>query len=148
SPSLPCVVTVPAGPMREFLADTDAVVPPGGEPGAPALAAEMARVLGGEERRPPPPCRTCSRSSRAATLCRSFRSRRSSLGPASPHGTAPPHGSAHRRPPTRPRTARLRRRAAPTGSLPRGSPLPRGRCPRVTAAATDSRTAAPTAADD
>jgi len=48
SPSLPCVVTVPAGPMREFLADTDAVVPPGGEPWAPALDAEIARMLGGE----------------------------------------------------------------------------------------------------
>jgi hypothetical protein len=48
SPSLPCVVTVPAGPMREFLADTDAIVPPGGEPWAPALDAEIARMLGGE----------------------------------------------------------------------------------------------------
>ena len=48
SPSLPCVVTVPAGPMREFLADTDTVVPPGGEPWAPALDAEIARMLGGE----------------------------------------------------------------------------------------------------
>ena len=48
SASLPCVVTVPAGPMREFLADTDAVVPPGGEPWAPALDAEIARMLGGE----------------------------------------------------------------------------------------------------
>jgi len=42
------VVTVPTGPMREFLADTDAVVPPGGEPWAPALDAEIARMLGGE----------------------------------------------------------------------------------------------------
>ena len=48
SPSLPCVVTVPTGPMLEFLADTDAVVPPGGEPWAPALDAEIARMLGGE----------------------------------------------------------------------------------------------------
>jgi len=48
SPSLPCVVTVPAGPMLEFLADTDAIVPPGGEPWAPALDAEIARMLGGE----------------------------------------------------------------------------------------------------
>jgi hypothetical protein len=48
SASLPCVVTVPAGPMREFLADTDALVPPGGEPWAPALDAEIARMLGGE----------------------------------------------------------------------------------------------------
>jgi hypothetical protein len=65
-----------------------------------SLSAQHSGDLG-VERRQPPPCRTCSRSSRAATLCRSFRSRRSSLGPASPHGTAPPHGSAHRRPPTR-----------------------------------------------
>jgi Streptomyces sporulation and cell division protein, SsgA len=48
SASLPCVVTVPAGPMREFLADTEAVVPPGGEPWALALDAEIARMLGGE----------------------------------------------------------------------------------------------------
>ena len=45
SPSLPCVVTVPAGPMREFLARTDAIVPAGGEPWAPALDAEIARML-------------------------------------------------------------------------------------------------------
>ncbi len=45
SASLPCVVTVPAGPMREFLADTDAVVPPGRESCAPALDAEIARML-------------------------------------------------------------------------------------------------------
>jgi hypothetical protein len=43
--SLPCVVTVPAGPMREFLADTDAVVPPGRESWGPALDAEIARML-------------------------------------------------------------------------------------------------------
>ena len=48
SASLPCVVTVPAGPIREFLAETDAVVPPGGEPWTPALDAEIARMLGGE----------------------------------------------------------------------------------------------------
>jgi hypothetical protein len=45
SPSLPCVVTVPAGPMRDFLAETDAIVPPGEEPWAPALDAEIARML-------------------------------------------------------------------------------------------------------
>jgi Streptomyces sporulation and cell division protein, SsgA len=45
SASLPCVVTVPAGPMCEFLARTDAIVPPGGEPWAPALDAEIARML-------------------------------------------------------------------------------------------------------
>ena len=41
-------MTVPAGPMREFLAETDAIVPPGGEPWAPALDAEIARMLGAE----------------------------------------------------------------------------------------------------
>ena len=45
SVSLPCVVTVPAGPIREFLARTDVVVPPGDEPWAPALDAEIARML-------------------------------------------------------------------------------------------------------
>ena len=45
SAPLPCVVTVPAGPMREFLAETDAIVPPGREPWAPALDAEIARML-------------------------------------------------------------------------------------------------------
>jgi hypothetical protein len=45
SASLPCVVTVPAGPMRDFLADTDAVVPPGREPWSAALDAEIARML-------------------------------------------------------------------------------------------------------
>ena len=48
SASLPCVVTVPAGPMREFLADTDAVVPPGLESCVPALDAEIARMLQGD----------------------------------------------------------------------------------------------------
>ena len=45
SASLPCVVSVPAAPMREFLAETDAVVPPGAESWAPALDAEIARML-------------------------------------------------------------------------------------------------------
>ena len=45
SASLPCVVTVPAGPMRDFLAETDAVLPPGRESCAPALDAEIARML-------------------------------------------------------------------------------------------------------
>jgi hypothetical protein len=45
SPSLPCVVTVPAGPLRDFLAETDALVPPGRESWAPALDAEIARML-------------------------------------------------------------------------------------------------------
>jgi hypothetical protein len=45
SASLPCVVTVPAGPMRDFLAGTDAVVPPGRESWTPALDAEIARML-------------------------------------------------------------------------------------------------------
>jgi hypothetical protein len=43
--SLPCVVTVPAGPLRDFLAETDTVVPPGREPWASALDAEIARML-------------------------------------------------------------------------------------------------------
>jgi Streptomyces sporulation and cell division protein, SsgA len=43
--SLPCVVTVPAGPMREFLGETDLLVPPGRESWAPALDAEIARML-------------------------------------------------------------------------------------------------------
>ncbi len=43
--SLPCVVTVPAGPMRDFLDETDAVVPPGRESWGPALDAEIARML-------------------------------------------------------------------------------------------------------
>jgi hypothetical protein len=43
--SLPCVVTVPAGPMRDFLGETDAVVPPGRESWGPALDAEIARML-------------------------------------------------------------------------------------------------------
>jgi hypothetical protein len=45
SASLPCVVTAPAGPMREFLAETDAIVPPGRESWAQALDAEIARML-------------------------------------------------------------------------------------------------------
>jgi hypothetical protein len=45
SASLPCVVTVPAGPLRDFLAATEAVVPPGAESTAPALDAEIARML-------------------------------------------------------------------------------------------------------
>ena len=45
SASLPCVVTVPTGPIREFLAETDAIVPPGREPWAPALDAELERML-------------------------------------------------------------------------------------------------------
>ena len=43
--SLPCVVTVPAGPLRDFLGETDAIVPPGRESWAPALDAEIARML-------------------------------------------------------------------------------------------------------
>jgi Streptomyces sporulation and cell division protein, SsgA len=46
--SLPCVVTVPAGPLRDFLAETDDVVPPGHESWAPALDAEIARMLQGD----------------------------------------------------------------------------------------------------
>ena len=45
SVSLPCVVSVPAGPLRDFLAETDSVVPPGHERTAPALDAEIARML-------------------------------------------------------------------------------------------------------
>lgn len=45
SASLPCVVTVPAGPMRDFLAETDAIVPPGRESWAASLDAEIARML-------------------------------------------------------------------------------------------------------
>jgi Streptomyces sporulation and cell division protein, SsgA len=48
SASLPCVVTVPAGRMREFLAETDAIVPPGRESWAAALDAEIARMLSRE----------------------------------------------------------------------------------------------------
>jgi hypothetical protein len=47
SASLPCVVSVPTGPLRDFLARTDSVVPPGRECTAPALDAEIARMLGG-----------------------------------------------------------------------------------------------------
>jgi hypothetical protein len=45
SASLPVVVSVPAGPLREFLVETDLVVPPGDERWAPALDAEIARML-------------------------------------------------------------------------------------------------------
>lgn len=45
SASLPCVVTVPAAPLREFLAECDAVVPPGDERWTAALDAEIARML-------------------------------------------------------------------------------------------------------
>ena len=48
SASLPCVVSVPAGPLRDFLAETDTVIPPGRERCAPALDAEIARMLGGD----------------------------------------------------------------------------------------------------
>lgn len=44
--SLPCVVSVPAGPLRDFLAETDAVVPAGRESCTSALDAEIARMLG------------------------------------------------------------------------------------------------------
>jgi len=43
--TLPCVVTVPAAPLRSFLAETDALVPPGREPCGAALDAELARML-------------------------------------------------------------------------------------------------------
>jgi hypothetical protein len=42
---LPCVVTVPAEPVRSFLAETDAIVPPGLERCQPALEAELSRML-------------------------------------------------------------------------------------------------------
>ncbi|SRR6266550_7612419 len=42
---LPCVVTVPAQPVRAFLAETDAIVPPGGERCQSALDAELSRML-------------------------------------------------------------------------------------------------------
>jgi hypothetical protein len=45
SASLPCVVSVPAAPLRDFLAETDLTVPPGTETCAPALEAEIARML-------------------------------------------------------------------------------------------------------
>lgn len=45
SASLPCVVTVPVGPLRDFLAETDEAVPPGREHCAPALDLEIARML-------------------------------------------------------------------------------------------------------
>jgi Streptomyces sporulation and cell division protein, SsgA len=48
SASLPCVVTVPAGPLRRFLAETDALVPAGDEHCGEALDAEIARMLRGD----------------------------------------------------------------------------------------------------
>ncbi|MEN3361184.1 MAG: hypothetical protein V7637_5166 [Mycobacteriales bacterium] len=45
--TLPCVVTTAAGPLRAFLAETAAIVPPGGEGCAAALDAELARMLNG-----------------------------------------------------------------------------------------------------
>jgi hypothetical protein len=45
SASLPCVVTVPAAPLEEFLARTEAVVPAGDEQCRAALDAEIARML-------------------------------------------------------------------------------------------------------
>jgi hypothetical protein len=42
---LPCVVRVPAEPVRAFLADTEAIVPPGRELWQSALDAELARML-------------------------------------------------------------------------------------------------------
>jgi hypothetical protein len=44
--TLPCVVTTQAGPLRAFLAETVAIVPPGREHCGPALDAELARMLG------------------------------------------------------------------------------------------------------
>jgi len=43
---LPCVVSVPAEPVRAFLADTEAIVPAGRELWQSALDAELARMLG------------------------------------------------------------------------------------------------------
>jgi hypothetical protein len=42
---LPCVVTVPAERVRSFLAETDAIVPPGREHCQSALDAEISRML-------------------------------------------------------------------------------------------------------
>ena len=42
---LPCIVTVPVDPVRAFLAETDAIVPPGRERCQPALDAELSRML-------------------------------------------------------------------------------------------------------
>lgn len=42
---LPCVVTVPAEAVRSFLAETDAIVPPGREGCQHALDVEIARML-------------------------------------------------------------------------------------------------------
>jgi Streptomyces sporulation and cell division protein, SsgA len=44
--TLPCVVTIPVAPLRSFLAETAAIVPPGGEGCAAALEAELSRMLG------------------------------------------------------------------------------------------------------
>jgi hypothetical protein len=43
---LPCVVTIPVAPLRTFLAETAAIVPPGGEGCEAALEVELARMLG------------------------------------------------------------------------------------------------------
>jgi hypothetical protein len=45
--TLPCVVTAPAAPLRGFLAETAAIVPPGRERCGAALEVELARMLGG-----------------------------------------------------------------------------------------------------
>jgi hypothetical protein len=45
--TLPCVVTIPAAPLRAFLTETAAIVPPGGEGCTAALEAELARMLDG-----------------------------------------------------------------------------------------------------
>lgn len=45
SASLPCVVSVPAAPLRDFLTETDLLVPPGDERCDPALEAELSRML-------------------------------------------------------------------------------------------------------
>lgn len=44
--ALPCVVTIPVAPLRAFLAETAAIVPPGGEGCTAALEAELSRMLG------------------------------------------------------------------------------------------------------
>jgi hypothetical protein len=44
--TLPCVVTIPVAPLRAFLAETAAIVPPGGERCSAALELELARMLG------------------------------------------------------------------------------------------------------
>jgi Streptomyces sporulation and cell division protein, SsgA len=45
--TLPCVVTVPAAPLRSFLAETEAIVPAGLERCTAALEAELSRMLDG-----------------------------------------------------------------------------------------------------